>query len=100
MLYLKLFHGRPTLAAELDDWGYDGAYYGDWSAFTESELTEEMRARVVPFCARKATVPEEEQATVTCCLCGEQRLASTAHRHQDTWIGDECCWDERLRSSE
>lgn len=36
---------------------------------------------------------------VKCSLCGEWRDSKTAHIHQYEWIGDECCWDERLRAS-
>jgi hypothetical protein len=43
---------------------------------------------------------DEEEDVVACKLCGEWVPADTAHLHQDAWIGDECCWDERLRSSE
>lgn len=38
--------------------------------------------------------------TVKCCLCKEDVPAKTAHLHQGEYIGDECCWDERLRMSE
>lgn len=47
--------------------------------------------------------PIMEQAaipSVPCSLCGKPCAASRAHLHQGTWIGDECCWDERLRASE
>jgi hypothetical protein len=37
---------------------------------------------------------------VTCQLCGKPTNALTAHPHGDGYIGDECCWDERLRGSE
>jgi hypothetical protein len=37
---------------------------------------------------------------VACYLCREPALAANAHPHQRQWIGDECCWNERLRSSE
>lgn len=37
---------------------------------------------------------------VTCKFCGKDARADTAHLHQDAWVGDECCWDERLRSTE
>ena len=39
-------------------------------------------------------------ARVTCCACLNPCLARKAHRHQGNWIGDECCWDEKLRTSE
>ena len=35
-----------------------------------------------------------------CCICGNFCDAVTAHIHQGQFIGDECCWDERLRASE
>jgi hypothetical protein len=38
--------------------------------------------------------------TVRCKLCERQVPQSTAHRHQGEWVGDECCWDERLRATE
>ena len=38
--------------------------------------------------------------TVACSLCGNPCDAGKAHLHQGKWIGDECCWDERLRASE
>ena len=41
-----------------------------------------------------------EVKTVTCSLCGNECSAAKAHLHQDKWVGDECCWDERLRASE
>lgn len=37
---------------------------------------------------------------VACSLCHEPCDASTAHLHQGRWIGDQCCWDERLKASE
>ena len=41
-----------------------------------------------------------ETETVACKFCGEEAIALTAHLHQGTWVGDNCCWDERLRMSE
>lgn len=43
---------------------------------------------------------EDAEETVKCRYCGEQVPVATAHQHDGDWIGDECCWDERLRSSE
>jgi hypothetical protein len=37
---------------------------------------------------------------IPCSVCGKCCDPSTAHLHQGKWIGDECCWDERLKSSE
>jgi hypothetical protein len=51
------------------------------------------------------TAPEHlrwwrEGDTVICKMCLNPCNAQTAHLHQGQFIGDECCWDERLRSSE
>ena len=37
---------------------------------------------------------------ITCAICHRACCAETAHLHSGQWIGDECCWDERLRASE
>ena len=42
----------------------------------------------------------KEMNKITCSLCKNKVAVETAHWHQGKWIGDECCWDERLRSSE
>lgn len=39
-------------------------------------------------------------SVVTCSMCGAETNAKLAHIHQGQWIGDDCCWDERLRASE
>ncbi|HET6285747.1 MAG TPA: hypothetical protein VFG15_03215 [Amycolatopsis sp.] len=38
--------------------------------------------------------------TVECKFCGKDVPIHSAHPHQGTYVGDECCWDERLRSTE
>jgi hypothetical protein len=38
--------------------------------------------------------------TVQCKFCGADVLQAEAHRHQGEWVGDDCCWDERLRTTE
>lgn len=37
---------------------------------------------------------------VDCSFCDRPVPAATAHLHQGEWVGDECCFDERLRASE
>ena len=37
---------------------------------------------------------------VKCYLCEKIVPLDTAHRHQGGYIGDKCCWDERLKSTE
>jgi len=44
----------------------------------------------------KVSVPTKKR----CSLCRKLCDGVLAHRHQGEWIGDECCWDERLRASE
>ena len=43
---------------------------------------------------------QRANARVRCKFCNELVPKKTAHRHQGKWVGDECCWDERLRSTE
>jgi len=45
-------------------------------------------------------VPNPDNQFVKCSLCKNPAKAKTAHLHQGEYIGDECCWDERLRASE
>lgn len=39
------------------------------------------------------------QQPVRCAMCGHDCDPATAHRFRDRWIGDECCWDVRIRES-
>ena len=57
---------------------------------------------VEELCGDPEFHPEQyvEVKTVACSLCHELCEASKAHRHQDGWVGDECCWDERLKCTE
>ncbi len=41
----------------------------------------------------------EEVITVACKFCRNDVPAITAHQHQGAWVGDACCWDERLRAT-
>ena len=42
----------------------------------------------------------EDDGCIDCAVCGKRTSMLTAHLHQGVWIGDDCCWDERLRASE
>jgi hypothetical protein len=42
----------------------------------------------------------ESNAVVTCKFCGNEAPEAASHLHQGTWVGDACCWDERLRTTE
>lgn len=64
----------------------------DESSLELEEAVEVLEdAGKVTFAAAKAVV---------CSVCKNEALEEKAHLHQEEWIGDECCWDERLRSSE
>lgn len=41
-----------------------------------------------------------DKITVECSSCHKPVPRRTAHLHQEKYIGDECCWDERLRTTE
>ena len=43
---------------------------------------------------------DNDVKAVFCKICQKLCLRRTAHRHHNGWIGDECCWDPRLRASE
>jgi hypothetical protein len=43
---------------------------------------------------------EIDDPRVACSMCGKKVQVLTAHLHQGKYIGDECCWDERLRTTE
>ena len=53
--------------------------------------------------AIRAALDEGEvgpKKTVECSLCGKPCSAMKARLHQGKWVGDECCWDDRLKASE
>lgn len=63
-----------------------------------SRLREIIQANAEPV--RAETNDPEETPTVCCKFCHKQTSETTAHLHDGGWVGDDCCWDERLRSSE
>jgi len=50
-------------------------------------------------CDRHEKCRESGSGPVTCKLCGKDTPAATAHLHQHEWVG-ECCWDDRLKTTE
>lgn len=38
--------------------------------------------------------------TVTCTFCGDSVPLATAIAHDGGWVGKDCCWDERLRTTQ
>jgi DNA-directed RNA polymerase subunit RPC12/RpoP len=57
-------------------------------------------ADLFPPPSDSAPTRQKKARRVRCTFCGDLVDVRTAHRHQGTWVGDDCCWDERLRSSE
>jgi hypothetical protein len=51
-------------------------------------------------CGHIAPLSAFDADTVTCKFCEGECLALTAHLHRGAWVGDDCCWDERLRITE
>ena len=47
-------------------------------------------------------MPEDQKPKrrVRCKFCKQLTSKQTAHRHDGGWVGDDCCWDERLRMTE
>lgn len=56
-----------------------------WQDFLEHAADEDENAVYVPM--------------VSCKFCGKAIPNADAYMHQSGWVG-ECCWDERLRSTE
>ena len=43
---------------------------------------------------------EGNNIMIQCSICHNECDVVQAHIHQGKYIGDECCWDERLRTTE
>jgi hypothetical protein len=65
---------------------------GDLETDRDADIIEEVGTHLKAY----RFWPKE----VVCYLCGNTCAAGTAHLHQGKYIGDTCCWDERLRASE
>jgi hypothetical protein len=71
---------------------------------TEDFITPDDKAATVTrsddsspaICQASDEAPEQ----VCCKFCHTMVPAATAHLHDGGWVGDVCCWDERLRSTE
>lgn len=80
---------------------YDNVINSTYVGSEETEIKELNESEFWEYKPFYAWDEEEEmEDKVPCSICHQMVLAKTAHRHQGEWIGDECCWDERLRSSE
>jgi hypothetical protein len=78
---------------------------GDRQAVLEETSNEDLEEFDEAFYERddelaRLLEASAERISVRCALCGRPCLARRVHQHQGTWIGDECCWDERLRVTE
>lgn len=62
----------------------------------------EMKRYGLPTCMRLTQKKAQRRAKqrVRCKFCKNLVPKKTAHRHQGKWVGDACCWDERLRTTE
>lgn len=43
---------------------------------------------------------DDAEHFVTCKFCGHLAPMKTAHLHEGQWVGEACCWDERLRATQ
>jgi len=79
------------ITEDLQEWWSAGEWIGD-----EFYAYDNGDKYCSEYCAEKASV-----WLVECSVCGVLCNVKTAHLNQeDEYIGDECCWDERLKSSE
>ncbi len=64
-----------------------------------SDINEEEPTHTIDLEGARRSARKDYEPLIVCHICSSPIDASTAHRHQEGWVG-ECCWDERLRSSE
>jgi hypothetical protein len=69
---------------------------GHWP---DGETWEVLAVLPAELSSEEGEGPDDDDETVLCRFCQRQCLARTAHLYQGGWVGDDCCWDERLRSS-
>lgn len=62
-------------------------------------ITSLMRDVIACIQQDPTTVQVIDTVPTFCSLCNNECSAKTVHLHQCKLIGDECCWDERLRST-
>ncbi|MER6853734.1 hypothetical protein AB0A81_40995 [Streptomyces flaveolus] len=87
------------LVRELRWNGTDGRSYDLVRRHDGQTLTEDESFDRYPADAQIALVLEKHGVDVeceTCKFCREEILLATAHRHDNGWVGDACCWDRRL----
>lgn len=83
--------------------GIEGRSYDLYRVADDVVLTEDESFDAYPTDAEVAEVLAGHDVDVeleACKFCGGDVLRATAHRHGRGWVGDSCCWDERLRATE
>lgn len=99
--------GLPRKEDELDDDGQTGIIHKELGK--DEVGVRCMDCNVLLLVGEKVAENPDERLyrheltcppTVFCGICHNDCNAGKAHRHQGQFIGDECCWDEKLRSSE
>lgn len=73
--------------------------FSDLNAGMGEPATDEDR-RLVLEVIEEALVEVINPEKVACKFCSHMVPTRTAHLHQGGYVGDGCCWDERLRMSE
>uniref|UniRef100_A0A6M3IMI3 Uncharacterized protein n=1 Tax=viral metagenome TaxID=1070528 RepID=A0A6M3IMI3_9ZZZZ len=102
--YGRLFFKKPCEKPEKNVWDENPEYpRSDWKDEVNNDDTnlgywDWVEHQIESNETEKSA--KSKKLTVDCCLCGNPCDAVMAHYHQKKYIGDECCWDERLRSSE
>jgi hypothetical protein len=79
--------------------GYTESCNGDTSNETISTNRMDKVIRI-EYIISKIRAFNNKAESIKCSICGNLCNTKAAHLHQGEYIGDECCWDERLRSSE
>ena len=78
--------------------GYIPANRRAWKRHAADRVEEKAIKAAIRAALDKGEIGSKK--TVACSLCGKPCDAGKAHLHQGKWVGDECCWDERLKASE
>jgi hypothetical protein len=79
---------------------FDGDNKSAEIIMTTEDKDGTKRDWVISSSAIRESDREYDPELVTCKFCGGEVPAATAHRHGNGWVGDECCWDERLRNGD
>lgn len=70
------------------------------NVYDEIEQRKRKADETVVITKKPRAKPSGKPKMVDCSLCHKPTPEATAHIHQGLWIGDKCCWDEALRTTE